>query len=299
MDQLDEVAFPALPTHSELMHVNGGQSPLPIVEQDFDRADLRLIANLRGGTAMRSERVAFVSGGMGGLGGAISRRLHDAGLTVAVSHSEHNDHVATWLNREREAGRTFHAFVLDVASYDSCEACARRVLAEFGAVDVLINNAGITRDASFLKLTKREWDDVLRTNLDGVFNLTKPFLPGMVERRFGRIVNIGSVNGSRGAFGQANYAAAKAGMHGFTMSLALEVAKHGVTVNTVSPGYLATAMVEAVPHDILETRILPQIPVGRLGRPEEVASLIAYLCSDDGAFVTGANLAVNGGMYMS
>jgi acetoacetyl-CoA reductase len=247
---------------------------------------------------MRSERVAFVSGGMGGLGAAISRRLHDAGLIVAVSHSEHNDHVISWLDCEREAGRKFHAFELDVASYDSCAECARRVVSQFGAVDVLINNAGITRDASFMKLTKREWDEVMHTNLDSVFNLTKPFLPGMVERRFGRIVNISSVNGSRGAFGQSNYAAAKAGIHGFTMSLALEVAKHGVTVNTVSPGYLATAMVEAVPQDIMEKRILPQIPVGRLGRPEEVASLIAYLSSDDGAFVTGANFAVNGGMHM-
>jgi acetoacetyl-CoA reductase len=247
---------------------------------------------------MSSERVAFVSGGMGGLGAAISRRLHDAGLIVAVSHSEHNDHVAAWLNRERDAGRTFHPFGLDVASYDSCAECARQVLARFGTIDVLINNAGITRDASFMKLTKRDWEDVMHTDLDSVFNLTKPFLPGMVEHRFGRIVNISSVNGSRGAFGQTNYAAAKAGMHGFTMSLALEVARHGVTVNTVSPGYLATAMVEAVPTDVMEKRILPQIPVGRLGRPEEVASLIAYLCSDDGAFVTGADFAVNGGMHM-
>ncbi|CAB3799021.1 Acetoacetyl-CoA reductase [Paraburkholderia caffeinitolerans] len=247
---------------------------------------------------MRSERVAFVSGGMGGLGEAISRRLHDAGLTVAVSHSEHNDHVVHWLDRERAAGRTFHAFGIDVASYDSCVECAQRVLSQLGAVDVLVNNAGITRDASFLKLAKREWDEVMHTNLDGVFNLTRQFLPGMVERRFGRVVNISSVNGSRGAFGQTNYAASKAGIHGFTMSLALEVAKHGVTVNTVSPGYLATAMVEAVPQDIMEKRILPQIPLGRLGRPEEVASLIAYLCSDDGAFATGANFAVNGGMHM-
>jgi acetoacetyl-CoA reductase len=280
------------------MHVNRRRSPIPIVDQRIDRAGSRLVANLRGGIAMRSERIAFVSGGMGGLGTAISRRLHDAGLIVAVSHSERNDHVVTWLNREREAGRKFHAFELDVARYDSCAECARRVVAEFGAVDVLINNAGITRDASLMTLTKPDWDAVLRTNLDGVFNLTKPFLPGMVERGFGRIVNIGSVNGSRGSFGQTNYAAAKAGIHGFTMSLALEVAKHGVTVNTVSPGYLATAMVEAVPHDIMEKRILPQIPVGRLGRPEEVASLIAYLCSDDGAFVTGADFAVNGGMHM-
>jgi acetoacetyl-CoA reductase len=247
---------------------------------------------------MRKDRIAFVSGGMGGLGAAISRRLYDAGMTVVVSHSEQNDHVATWLHGEREAGRTFHAFGLDVGSYDSCAECAREVIAEFGGVDVLVNNAGITRDASFMKLTKTEWDAVMHTDLDSMFNLTKQFLPGMFERRFGRIVNIGSVNGSRGAFGQTNYAAAKAGIHGFTMSLALEVAKRGVTVNTVSPGYLATAMVEAVPQDVMNTRILPQIPVGRLGKPEEVASLVAYLCSDDGAFATGANFSVNGGMHM-
>lgn len=247
---------------------------------------------------MHSERVAFVSGGTGGLGAAISRRLHDDGLIVAVSYSARNVHLPQWLRAEGDAGRTFHAFELDVASYESCGDCMRRVLAQFGAVDVLINNAGITRDASFMKLTKTDWDEVLETNLDSLFNLTKPVLPAMVQRKFGRIVNIGSVNGSRGAFGQTNYAAAKAAIHGFTMSLALEVAKHGVTVNTVSPGYLATAMVESVPREILEQRILPQIPVGRLGRPEEVAALVAYLCSDDGAFVTGANLAVNGGMHM-
>jgi acetoacetyl-CoA reductase len=172
------------------------------------------------------------------------------------------------------------------------------VLDELKKVDILINNAGITRDATFANMSKADWDAVLRTDLDGLFNMTKPFLPGMVERGYGRIVNIGSVNGSRGAFGQANYSAAKSGVHGFTKAVALEVAKHGVTVNTVSPGYLATAMVQALPHDIMETKILPQIPVGRLGRPEEVAALIAFLCSDEAAFMTGANLAINGGMHM-
>ncbi|MBU9446138.1 SDR family NAD(P)-dependent oxidoreductase, partial [Burkholderia multivorans] len=170
---------------------------------------------------MSAKRVAFVTGGMGGLGAAISRRLHDVGMTVAVSHTEGNDHVATWLTHEREAGRTFHAFEVDVADYDSCRQCASRVLAEFGRVDVLVNNAGITHDATFVKMTKSMWDAVLRTNLDGMFNMTKPFVPGMIEGGFGRIVNIGSVNGSRGAYGQTNYAAAKAGIHGFTKALAL------------------------------------------------------------------------------
>ncbi|KVM09232.1 beta-ketoacyl-ACP reductase [Burkholderia ubonensis] len=247
---------------------------------------------------MRDERVAFVTGGMGGLGAAISRRLHAAGMTVAVSHSEHNDHVATWLTRERDAGRIFHAFEVDVADFDSCQRCGKRVIDQLGRVDVLVNNAGITRDATFAKMTKSQWDAVLRTDLDGLFNMTKPFVGGMIERGFGRIVNVGSVNGSRGAYGQTNYAAAKAGVHGFTKALALELAKHGVTVNTVSPGYLATPMVESVPKDVLDAKILPQIPVGRLGQPDEIAALVAFLCSDEGAFATGADFAVNGGMHM-
>ncbi|KVO30740.1 acetoacetyl-CoA reductase [Burkholderia ubonensis] len=247
---------------------------------------------------MRDERVAFVTGGMGGLGAAISRRLHAAGMTVAVSHSAHNDHVATWLTRERDAGRIFHAFEVDVADFDSCQRCGKRVIDQLGRVDVLVNNAGITRDATFAKMTKSQWDAVLRTDLDGLFNMTKPFVGGMIERGFGRIVNVGSVNGSRGAYGQTNYAAAKAGVHGFTKALALELAKHGVTVNTVSPGYLATPMVESVPKEVLDAKILPQIPVGRLGQPDEIAALVAFLCSDEGAFATGADFAVNGGMHM-
>jgi acetoacetyl-CoA reductase len=247
---------------------------------------------------MQSARVAFVTGGMGGLGSAISRRLHDLGLDVAVSHSPRNDHVVRWLEDEQRAGRSFRAFAVDVADFDSCAQCAQHVLETYGRVDVLINNAGVTHDTTVMKMTKAGWDEVLRTNLDSAFNMTKPFLPGMIERGYGRIVNIGSVNGSRGSYGQANYAAAKAGLHGFTKSLALEVAKKGITVNTVSPGYLATAMVEAVPQDVMEKRILPQIPVGRLGKPDEIAALIAFLCTDEAAFVTGADIAANGGMHM-
>ena len=247
---------------------------------------------------MSTKRVAFVTGGMGGLGAAISRRLHDMGMVVAMSHSVRNDHVSTWLTHERAVGRTFHAYEMNVDDYDSCKRCAQRVVSEHGPVDVLINNVGITRDATFLKMTKADWDAVMHTDLDALFNVTQPFIGAMVERGFGRIVNIGSVNGTRGAFGQTNYAAAKAGLHGFTKALALEVAKRGVTVNTVSPGYLDTAMVASVPKDVMQTRILPQIPVGRLGRPEEIAALVAFLCSEDAGFVTGADVAINGGMHM-
>ncbi len=191
-----------------------------------------------------------------------------------------------------------HAYAVDVADYDSCQACMAQILADLGRVDILVNNAGITRDTAFRKMDKPYWDAVMRTNLDSVFNVTKPLCDGMVERGWGRIINISSVNGSKGAFGQTNYAAAKAPMHGFTKALALEVARKGVTVNTVSPGYLATKMVTAVPQDIMENKILPQIPMGRLGKPDEVAGLIAFLCSEDAAYVTGANIAINGGQHM-
>jgi len=235
---------------------------------------------------------------MGGLGEAISLKLHDAGYGVVVTHTPGNPNVQDWLAANETAGRNFRAYAVDVADYDACQATMAKILAEVGRVDILVNNAGITRDMAFKKMDKVNWDAVIRTNLDSVFNVTKPLCEGMVERGWGRIINISSINGSKGAFGQTNYAAAKAGMHGFTKSLALEVARKGVTVNTISPGYLATKMVTAVPQEIMDTKILPQIPVGRLGKPDEVAALVAYLSSEDAGYVTGSNIAINGGQHM-
>jgi acetoacetyl-CoA reductase len=245
-----------------------------------------------------AKQLALVTGGMGGLGEAISVKLYDAGYTVVVTHSPNNTGAETWLARMAADGRQFHAYAVDVGDYDCCQQCVQQIKNEVGPIDILINNAGITRDASFKKLDKVNWDAVIRTNLDSVFNMTKPVCDGMVERGWGRIINVSSIIASKGGFGQTNYAAAKAGMHGFTKSLALEVAKKGVTVNTISPGYIATKMVTTVPQDILDTKIIPQIPVGRLGQPEEVAALVVYLCSREAAFMTGANLAINGGQHL-
>ncbi|RDK01016.1 acetoacetyl-CoA reductase [Paraburkholderia lacunae] len=245
-----------------------------------------------------TKQIVLVTGGTGGIGEAISIKLHDAGYTVLVTYSPKNTGVDAWLANMEAQERRFKAFAVDVADYESCARCVAKILAEVGPVDILVNNAGITRDAVFKKLDKVDWDAVIRTNLDSVFNMTKPVCDGMVERGWGRIINISSIIGSKGGFGQTNYAAAKAGIHGFTKSLALEVAKKGVTVNTISPGFIATRMVMAVPQDVLENRIIPQIPVGRLGQPAEVAALVLYLCSREAGFLTGANIALNGGQHL-
>ncbi len=245
-----------------------------------------------------SKRIALITGGMGGLGESISAKMYDAGFRVVVTHSPGNRKVAAWNLEMKALGYDFHPVPVDVSDYESCQACVAKIQAEVGPVQILVNNAGITRDMTFRKMGKPDWDAVMRTNLDSVFNMTKPVCDGMVERGWGRIINVSSVNGSKGAFGQTNYSAAKAGMHGFTKALALEVARKGVTVNTISPGYIGTKMVTAIPKEILDTKIIPQIPVGRLGKPEEVAGLIIYLCSEEAAFVTGANIAINGGQHM-
>ena len=248
---------------------------------------------------MNQQRVALVTGGMGGLGTALCRRLHRAGHAVVAMHTPGNPRVAQWLEQQRADGFNFHALAADVTDFEACRSAVGHVLQQFGRVDVLVNNAGITRDHSMRKMERAHWQEVMRTNLDSLFNMSKQVLEPMLENRWGRIINISSVNGQKGAFGQCNYAAAKAGVHGFSKSLALEVARYGVTVNTISPGYLRTQMVTAVPADILEMKILPQIPLGRLGEPDEVAALAAYLASDEAAFVTGANIAINGGQHMS
>ncbi|HSF20690.1 MAG TPA: acetoacetyl-CoA reductase [Burkholderiales bacterium] len=245
-----------------------------------------------------AQRVAVVTGGMGGIGEAICVRLAQAGHRVVATYSPGNTKADQWVKDMKAKGFDFHAVQVDVTEFDSCQKAMAKILAEVGPVDILVNNAGVTRDASFRRMGKADWDTVLHTNLDSVFNMTKPVCDGMTERGWGRVINISSINGQKGAFGQANYSAAKAGMHGFTKALALEVARKGVTVNTVSPGYIGTKMVLAVPKDVMDSKILPQIPVGRLGKPEEVAALVAYLCTDEAGFMTGANLAINGGQHM-
>ena len=249
-------------------------------------------------TSNREGRVVLVTGGMGGLGETISTKMADAGYRVVVTYSPGNTKYGEWLAGMKQNGYEITAVACDVSDIESCTRAVAEVQANVGAVDILVNNAGITRDMTFKKMDKVNWDAVMRTNLDSLFNMTKQVADAMVERNWGRIINVSSVNGSKGAFGQTNYSAAKAGVHGFTKALALEVAKKGVTVNTISPGYIGTKMVTAIPEDILNSKILPQIPVGRLGKPEEVAGLIIYLASEEAAFLTGANIAINGGQHM-
>lgn len=243
-----------------------------------------------------SKRIALVSGGMGGIGTAICKALAEAGHTVVTTYSRPGKEGA-WLSDMKGLGYDVHAVQCDVTDFDACQAAVAKIQAEIGPIDVLVNNAGITRDASFRKLGKADWDAVISTNLDSLFNLCKPVVDGMTDRGFGRIINISSINGQKGQFGQTNYSAAKAGMHGFTMALAQEVARKGVTVNTISPGYIGTDMVMAVPEDV-RNKIIANIPVGRLGKPEEIAGLVGYLASDIAGFVTGADFAINGGQHM-
>jgi acetoacetyl-CoA reductase len=244
---------------------------------------------------MEKQRVAVVSGGMGGLGRAICLALAGMGCRVVAADLPHPERLADF--EAAMDGQPVAFAPLDVTDFDACRALVERIEGEHGALDILVNAAGITRDTTLRKMDKVQWDSVLGVNLDGVFNLTRPAIDGMVARGFGRIVNISSVNGQTGQVGQTNYSAAKAGMHGFTMALAREVAKKGVTVNSVSPGYCRTAMVMAVPEDV-RNQIIANIPVGRLGEPREIARVVDFLAADDAGFITGANIPVNGGYFM-
>ncbi|MBP7132446.1 MAG: acetoacetyl-CoA reductase [Aquabacterium sp.] len=243
-----------------------------------------------------TQKVAYVTGGMGGIGTAICQRLHRDGYKVIAGCGPSRDFVK-WLDEQKALGYTFHASVGNVADWDSTVEAFKKTKAEHGPIDILVNNAGITRDGMFRKMTKADWDAVMDTNLNSMFNVTKQVIDDMVDRGWGRIVNISSVNGEKGQFGQTNYSAAKAGMHGFTMALAQEVANKGVTVNTVSPGYIGTDMVRSIRQDVLD-KIVATIPVKRLGTPDEIASMISWVASDEAGFATGADFSVNGGLHM-
>ena len=241
-------------------------------------------------------RTALVTGGTGGIGSAIVRYLARQGHRVATNYRDEGK-ARIWRDAMAAEGIEVCMVQGDVADPESSEAMIRAVERECGAVDILVNNAGITRDTTFHKMDYQQWTDVVNTNLNACFNVTRPVIEGMRTRRWGRIVQISSINGQKGQYGQANYAAAKAGMHGFTISLAQENAKFGITVNTVSPGYVATDMVMAVPEEVRE-KIVAQIPIGRLGKPEEIAHAVAFFTTDEASWITGANLAINGGHYM-
>ena len=243
-----------------------------------------------------SQKVAYVTGGMGGIGTVICQRMHKEGFKVIAGCGPTRDH-AKWIAEQAALGFTFYASVGNVGNWDSTVEAFTKAKAEYGSVDVLINNAGITKDRMFLKMTREDWDAVIETNLNSMFNVTKQVVGDMVEKGWGRIINISSVNGVKGQAGQTNYSAAKAGMHGFSMALAQELATKGVTVNTVSPGYIGTDMVKAIRQEVLD-KIIGTVPVKRLGEPGEIASIIAWLASDEGGYATGAEFSVNGGLHM-
>jgi acetoacetyl-CoA reductase len=238
-------------------------------------------------------RVAVVTGGTRGIGAAISKTLKGAGYNVAASYAGNDAAAQTF---KTETGMNVYKW--DVSSYDACVAGLKQVESDLGPVEVLVNNAGITKDAPFHRMTPEQWTAVINTNLNSLFNMTRPLWEGMRTRKFGRVINISSINGQKGQFGQANYSAAKAGDIGFTKALALEGARAGITVNAICPGYIATEMVMAVPKDVLEKNILPLIPTGRLGEPDEIARCVVFLASDDASFITGSTLSANGGQVM-
>jgi len=243
-----------------------------------------------------SKKVAYVTGGMGGIGTAICQRLHNDGYTVIAGCGPTRD-FKKWIDEQKALGFTFYTSVGNVADWDSTVDAFTKAKNDHGPIDVLVNNAGITKDRVFLKMTRDDWDAVIDTNLNSMFNVTKQVVPDMVEKGWGRIIQISSVNGNKGQSGQTNYSAAKAGMHGFTMALAQELASKGVTVNTVSPGYIGTDMVRAIRQDILD-KIVATIPVKRLGTPDEIGSIVGWLAGNQSGFTTGADFSCNGGLHM-
>jgi acetoacetyl-CoA reductase len=243
-----------------------------------------------------AQRIAYVTGGMGGIGTSICQRLSKGGFKVIAGCGPNSPRKDRWIGEQKALGYEFIASEGNVSDWESTKAAFEKVRAEVGRVDVLVNNAGITRDSVFRKMTPEDWKAVIDTNLNSLFNVTKQVIDGMIDNGWGRIINISSVNGQKGQFGQTNYSTAKAGLHGFTMALAQEVASKGVTVNTVSPGYIATDMVKAIREDVLE-KIIGAIPVKRLGTPDEIASICAWIASEDGAFSTGADFSLNGGIH--
>lgn len=243
-----------------------------------------------------NKRIVLVTGATGGLGTAMCKKLYKDGFRV-VGNYHTREKAEKWTATMTEEGFDIQLFYGDVSNYESAGEMLRKIETEVGPIDTLVNNAGITRDGRLLNMSVDDWHSVINTNLNSVFNCTRHILSGMVERKFGRIINISSVNGQRGQFGQTNYSAAKAGMHGFTKSLAMEVAKYGITVNTISPGYIGTDMVMAVPEKVLN-QIIAQVPMGRLGGTHEVAHLVSFLASDETSFITGANYSINGGQHV-
>ncbi|MCH8845967.1 MAG: acetoacetyl-CoA reductase [Proteobacteria bacterium] len=241
-------------------------------------------------------KIALVTGGTGGIGAAICLKLAESGARVATNY-RNEEKAKAWQTEAKKAGHDIAIYQADVSDFDACQILTEQVKKDLGPIDILVNNAGITKDGMFKKMSKEKWDAVMSINLDGLFNMTKPLIEGMTDRGWGRIINISSINGQKGQLGQTNYAASKAGMHGFTMALAQEVARKGVTVNTVSPGYIATEMVMAVSEDIRNS-IIAGIPVNRLGTPEEIAALVDFLASEEAGFATGADFSMNGGQHM-
>lgn len=248
---------------------------------------------------MESKKVALVTGGTGGIGTAICEALFKAGYAVVAGyyHGGNDTFAKAWQQSHKEKGFDFHICYANIIDFTSCEQMVRDIESEIGPISVLVNNAGITKDVTLKKMEPEQWYDVIKTNLDSLFNVTRNVINGMIDRQYGRIINIASINGQKGQFGQTNYAAAKAGIHGFTMSLAQEVAKTGITVNTISPGYVETDMIRKMSKEILD-KIIAQIPVGRLAHPDEIARLVVFLAAEESGFMTGDNLAINGGQYM-